>query len=708
MTLKYIGGYNSTKYNPLASNVTTSPNVAQWNGVYTLQQQAQALTTGQWATEPYAKNDTLLLHADGKANGSQNNTFLDSSTNNFTMTRNGTPTQGTFTPYGSYGSNYFDGSANTLSIGSASNWTWMSNGSNSWTVEFFLYTTTFANYQAILSDGSNYTSGNGVNVYVTTSATVNVSFTNTSGSAASFTSTGTLSLNTWNYVAITFTSSTKTVAFTINGSSAGSSSNTGFSYSSTTPNSAMFVGRYQESSGGYYISGYLSNLRISNVVLSNLNVIPTSVLTASASTYLLTCQSNRFIDTSTNSYAITVSGTPQVQRFSPFPPQYQYTSAVIGGSAYADGGSSTYLNVNTLLLPFSASATWTFEGWIYPINTSGNKIIIGQNDGSGNRTNLYISSGNNIALSIGGSNVISSSNSCQLNAWNHIVITRNGTTSLQVFINGVSGGTSSSSANLGNTNSSIFSDTVNTSQNFYGYATDFRITNSVLYTTTFTPPTAPLTTTVGSGVVQFLENFTNAGIVDSAMSNDFVTVGSAQVSTSVYKYGSGSLYFNGSTDYLSTANKPLFNFRTGDFTVECWVYLTSATGATYGQQVVGKSNGSTGWAILVNRTSSGYSVVATSADGGSLLLYQSGTLPASTWYHIAWSRTNGVAQLFLNGIVVASASDTTNDTNTNTLWVASQNGGQLFPGYIDDLRITNGYGRYTSNFTPPLVAFANQ
>jgi hypothetical protein len=64
----------------------------------------------------------------------------------------------------------------------------------------------------------------------------------------------------------------------------------------------------------------------------------------------------------------------------------------------------------------------------------------------------------------------------------------------------------------------------------------------------FTPPTAPLTAVTNT---QLLCNFTNAGILDNAMMNDLETVGNAQISTSVKKYGTGSMYFDGTGDWLS-------------------------------------------------------------------------------------------------------------------------------------------------------------
>ena len=55
----------------------------------------------------------MLLHGDG-TNGAQNNSFTDGSTNNFTVTRNGNTTQGTFSPFAPGWSNFFDGNGDYL------------------------------------------------------------------------------------------------------------------------------------------------------------------------------------------------------------------------------------------------------------------------------------------------------------------------------------------------------------------------------------------------------------------------------------------------------------------------------------------------------------------------------------------------------------------------------------------------------------------
>ena len=68
-------------------------------------------------TDAYFKYVSLLLNTTS-TNGAQNNTFLDSSTNAFSVTRNGDTTQGSFNPYmpTGYWSGYFDGAGDFLSV----------------------------------------------------------------------------------------------------------------------------------------------------------------------------------------------------------------------------------------------------------------------------------------------------------------------------------------------------------------------------------------------------------------------------------------------------------------------------------------------------------------------------------------------------------------------------------------------------------------
>ena len=105
---------------------------------------AAGITTGGGSGGGGSTNDpnfnqvSLLLHGDG-TNGAQNNTFLDSSTNNFTVTRNGNTTQGTNTPFSQaagYWSNYFNGSSTYLNAGISSAYTF---GTGDFTVECWVY-----------------------------------------------------------------------------------------------------------------------------------------------------------------------------------------------------------------------------------------------------------------------------------------------------------------------------------------------------------------------------------------------------------------------------------------------------------------------------------------------------------------------------------------------------------------------------------------
>ena len=100
-------------------------------------------------TDTYFNLVTLLLPGNG-TNGAQNNTFLDSSTNNFTITRNGNTTQGTFSPFSQTGWSGYFATGQGLTNASAL----LSTTANTFTGEAWIYLTASsisATYPSLIS-----------------------------------------------------------------------------------------------------------------------------------------------------------------------------------------------------------------------------------------------------------------------------------------------------------------------------------------------------------------------------------------------------------------------------------------------------------------------------------------------------------------------------------------------------------------------------
>ncbi len=180
---------------------------------------------------------------------------------------------------------------------------------------------------------------------------------------------------------------------------------------------------------------------------------------------------------------------------------------------------------------------------------------------------------------------------------------------------------------------------------------------------------------------------------DSSVNNHTITRnGNAQISTTQSKFGGSSIYFDGNGDYL-TATDSSFAFGTGEFTIEFW--MRAASTAVYeGVLSVGNVNTNNSWQI---------------SGGTDLAFYKQGGLPVgdtfpslNTWHHVAIVRdASSVVTMYINGTNVDSVTDT-NDYSANNLKIGTnRNVNGFYDGYIDDLRITKGVARYTSNFTPP-------
>jgi hypothetical protein len=227
------------------------------------------------------------------------------------------------------------------------------------------------------------------------------------------------------------------------------------------------------------------------------------------------------------------------------------------------------------------------------------------------------------------------------------------------------------------------------------------VIGTAVYTTTFTPPTTPLTAITNTSL---LLNYTNGGIIDNAMMTNLETVGNAQISTVQSKFGGSSMAFDGTGDYLKMPSSPQYSFGTGDFTVEAWVYLTanSATGvAAYLTDF--RANGSTSNFAIGFMGAAGVSKMYAWANATDL--NATTTVALNTWNHVAYVRSGSTVTAYLNGTANGTMSNAYSQPSTGVA-IASRYTGttEFINGYIDDLRITKGYARYTSNFTPPTTA----
>jgi hypothetical protein len=657
-------------------------------------------------TDPYFDYTTLLLPGNG-TNGAQNNTFLDGSTNNFTITRNGNTTQGTFSPFSQTGwGNYFDGTGDYLSVAGSANL----DSTGDFTLEAWAYVISASSYGGIVSmrSGSSGTPGASINI-------VNTGFLEFSNTGGGYGGTA-VPLNQWFHVALVRSgSATNNCSCYLNGNRVGQFTSTG---QANGASNVMVIGRYYaDGTNQYWINGYISNVRyvVGTALYSGTSIsVPTSNLTAVSGTQLLACQANRFIDNSSNNFTITRNGDTRVVAFSPFNPSASWSAATNGGSGYFDG-SGDYLRLNAGITELLLSnSDWSFDCWVYWTSSASRSILFcGQTDAataSGSSYFFPVTNASGVAdIWVGTTNYSITAPAPALNTWAHIAYARTGGT-VSSYLNGTRIGTRSdfgtSSINNGATTYGATVGASGTGSLFTGYMSSLRlIKGSGGYdatSSTITVPTAPLTAITNTSL---LLNFTNAGIYDATSKNDLETVGNAQISTAQSKWGGSSMAFDGTGDYLQTnvATTDLYAFGTGNFTVECWVYFNSLSGTP----------------VLIDfRAASGGAYIFIYANGSSSINFYTnsaiqitGTISLSTsvWYHVALSRSGTNTKLFVNGNQVGSTYvDSSNYLNAARRPMIGANGVNLLDnlnGYIQDLRITKGYARYTANFTPPTAAF---
>jgi len=202
---------------------------------------------------------------------------------------------------------------------------------------------------------------------------------------------------------------------------------------------------------------------------------------------------------------------------------------------------------------------------------------------------------------------------------------------------------------------------------------------------------------------------TNGATATSDLSNSNHTitfVGNAQISTAQSKFGGSSLLLDGTGDYLSgTLNSSL---GAGNWTIDCWVFLPNVTPDDCWKAIISIGNGhSTAGSISLyaprHNSTVGSAVVILNQVNPAL----EGTtnINDSAWHHLALVKNGSTTSLYVDGTSEDSYSDSHTYSQTSLYVGTTPNctSGGDFEGYIDDLRISQGVVRYTSNFTPPTI-----
>ena len=636
--------------------------------------------------DPKFSSTVLLMHGDG-ANNAVNSAFIDSSTNNFTITRAGDVTQGTFSPFPiqdgqaytpsvNGGSAYFDGTGDYLQ-------TTIPALSGDFTVEFWLY-------RPAVSTKQNFVSAAGFILY-TDNVTSNVlSLWNGSSNVGQAGSLATI--NTWYHVAVVRSGSTTTGY--INGVSVWTASG-----ALTIPGGTVYIGA--EGGSGTYLNGYISDFHViaGYAKYTGAFTIPNAPATIHANTALLLQFTNSSIRNETGKCNLALAGNAKISTTNG-------RASWGGSSVYLD--SASYLYAPTDTTRAFGTGNFTVEAWVYLTSYSvANASVILDTlplGGAGAHANSIIMSINSTGYPLVFTNSAwSTAGSIQvpLNTWTHVSYQRGYAGSLQIFVNGQRALDISLTLNdtLGGLTVGAVSDNVSlTGYRLNGYIEDLRITKGVARTGYFNLPT---------------EAWPRIGLPATDATGKTVTNTSIALSPLVKKFSYNTSMRSGSpntsTFAVNSAVETSLVFGLDDFTIEMWVYRVS-TVATSVMLLDYRPLTTNGIYIVLYSASTSASPIIFHTNNAAQITSIT-TPPLNAWTHVALCRKSGSTRLFINGVqegITYADSNAYLGATGRPLFLQdaySASNTLAYPGYVQDIVISRGVGKYASTFTPPTTAF---
>jgi hypothetical protein len=307
------------------------------------------------------------------------------------------------------------------------------------------------------------------------------------------------------------------------------------------------------------------------------------------------------------------------------------------------------------------------NGWSFGLNTSTNKI------------NFYIANNGGFGVEDFSTQTISNY------TWYNVVVTYNGSNKI-IYINGVQDSTFASSVN-GNatTNWSIGSRNTG-ARNFQGNIAQASIYNRAL-------SAAEVSQNYNALRNRYVDPFVNSGLVlnlDAGNTESYPGTGNTWIDLSgngnngtmsgaTYSAANGGSILISGSSYVNLGDPTTLRFGTGDWTYECWV-----------------KTGNLGTNTLISK---GYSPGFEAFWYGGLLSVwisgaganYTGSWSNNTWYHIVFSKINGVYYVYKNGTSFGQTNSTSDISASGTnWWIGQRTGGDYtLNGNISVTRMYN-------------------
>jgi hypothetical protein len=686
--IPYTGSYGTNGFYLPFSNTQSSQTLgydASLNGTPTY-------TADQ---DPYRGSVSLHLTGNGSVGG-QNNTFIDSSVNNTSVTRQGSViNQGSFSPFPfntntTYnpavhgGSAYFNNTpGENLLVGASSV---NAIGTSAFTVEAWIW---LKSKSDVTGNGSHYIISQGNNNNNTMWA-LQVNSAGTSivwgYTGASVTVTTTVNMNTWNHIAVTRDGSNNERIF-LNGALINTRTNTtnynsvsGYQIQIGSTYDTNYPSAYSQPSYSNTLFGYIGGVRlIIGSAVYTTNFTPTMRPFGALTNNLLTW-SEDFTNTQTWPTPTGIIVTPN----SAIAPDGSSNGTMITSTAVFAGAS-----IATQTIRASDSNAYTYSiyvkaGTLYSFRHR--VAFTGGTTGLGLSVDVNLNTGTIVS---GEAGYTSASITPVGNGWYRLSIT-------------------ASNNGTGNTNyiTQLYPGALQSgvTGTLYIWGAQYEQASSM---GNYTPTPANYST-----APNLLLNFTGASIVDSAGANTATTVNTLTI-TSSSKFGSGALVFNSVSNSYATMPGAVgtTNFSTGDFTVECW-WRANGTQSNYtpiiSQGFIGSPPaGAWGLKVTGSNTNIQFTYDASLVNVGQNI---NSNINANDgqWHHLAVTRNLSKLYLFIDGILVGNnsipSSQVVGNLTSDIFIGYHSRDGSYATGSVDDLRITKGVARYIDSFVPPTRA----